>query len=177
MAAARGLLISASVGYAYLSLDMPSSGRVNLSGINAAVTADILPRIGVTADFTYARAANLFDTGHHVDLLSYLGGPVFYPTRARRLTTFVHALIGGARVTGVVPSSGNTYLTGYTNRLSWALGGGAEYQASPSIAFQVSGDYLRTGYFNSNAAIRGQSNLRIVCGMVYSFWKHPERRR
>lgn len=172
VAAARGRLIEVSLGYEYVNLDMPSSGRVNLSGVNSTITADILPRIGITADFGYARAANLLDTGHHVDALTYLAGPVFYPLRAGRLTTFVHGLIGGARVTGVVPTSDGTDLLGYANRVSWAMGGGARYQITPSVAFQISSDYLRTGYVNSNAAIRGQNNIRAVFGVVYSFWKH-----
>jgi opacity protein-like surface antigen len=67
-------------------------------------------------------------------------------------------------------------LRGYANNLSWALGGGVEYQVSPSVAFQVSGDYLHTSYFNSNAAMQGQNNLRIVCSAVYSFSQPPERR-
>ncbi|MGC1413968.1 MAG: hypothetical protein WA817_01695 [Candidatus Acidiferrum sp.] len=169
--AARGLRIEASVGYAYLSLDMPSAGRVNLAGVGAAVMADILPRVGVTADFTYARAANVFDTQRHADILSYLTGPVFYPIRTGRLTALVHGLIGGARVTGPVLTSDNTYLSGYTNRFSWAMGGGVRFQVTPSVALQVSSDYLRTGYFNPNAAVRGQNNVRVVCGVVYSFWK------
>ena len=172
VAAATGRLIEVSLGYEYVNLDMPSSGRVNLSGVNSTMTADILPRIGVTADFGYARAANLLDTGHHVDVLSYLAGPVFYPVRAGRLTTFIHGLIGGARVTGVVPTSDSTDLLGYANRVSWAMGGGVRYQVTPNVAFQISSDYLRTGYVNSNAAIRGQNNVRTVCGVVYSFWKH-----
>lgn len=172
MPAARGLRIEASAGYAYLSLEMPSSGRVNLSGVNAAVTADIFPRVSVTADLTYARAANVFDSGHHADVLGYLTGPVFYPIRTGRLTALVHGLIGGARVTGPVPTSGNTYLWGYTNRFSWAMGGGARFQVTPSVALQITSDYLRTGYFNPNAEVRGQNNVRVVCGVVYSFWKH-----
>ena len=172
VAAATGRLIEVSLGYESVNLDMPSSGRVNLSGVNSTITADILPRIGVTVDFGYARAANFLDTGHHVDVLSYLAGPVFYPVRAGRLTTFIHGLLGGARVTGVVPTSDSTDLLGYANRVSWAMGGGARYQVTPSVAFQISSDYLRTGYVNSNAAIRGQNNIRAVCGVVYSFWKH-----
>ena len=176
VAAATGLAIRASVGYSYINLAMPSSSRVNLSGVNTAFTADILPRIGVTADLTYARASNLLNTGHHADVLSYLAGPVFYAVRYKRMTGYAHGLFGGARVTGVVPAN-NTYLRGYANNLSWALGGGVEYQVSPSVAFQISGDYLHTSYFNSNAAIQGQNNLRIVCSTVYSFSQPPLRRR
>jgi hypothetical protein len=150
--AARGLRVKASIGYAYTSL-------------------------GAIADSSYVRASDVFNSGRHADVLSYLAGPVFYPTRNERLRTFVHGLVGGARVNGVSPTSGSNFLTGYVNKLSWAFGGGIEYPVSRSIALRVGGDYQHTYFFNSGAAIRGQNNFRAVCSVVYSLWQHPERRR
>jgi opacity protein-like surface antigen len=173
----RGVTVRASVGYAYTSLSMPSSYRVNLSGIDAAATADLSSRFGVSADSTYVSASNVLDTGQHADVLSYVAGPVFYPARSARLTIYVHGLVGGARVTGVVPESGGVYERGYANKLSWVLGAGVEYQVSPSFALRTGGDYQRTYFFNSNLAIQGQNGLRVVCSAVYVFWQHPERRR
>jgi opacity protein-like surface antigen len=173
----KGVTVRASVGYAYTSLGMPSSNRVNLSGVDATVTADLSPRFGVSADSSYVRASNVLDTGRHADVLSYIAGPVFYPTRATRLTTYVHGLVGGARVTGVIPESGGGYQLGYVNRLSWVLGAGVEYQVSPSFAVRSGGDYQRTYFFNSDLAVRGQNGFRTVCSIVYVFWQHPGRRR
>ena len=171
-----GPTVKASVGYAYVSLNLPSSNRVNLSGADTTLTADFLHHLGVTADFTYARASDVLSTGHHADVLSYLVGPVFYPTQRAKLTTYVRGLIGAARVTGVLPYNGNDYETGYVNKLAWALGGGVEYQVSLSVALRGGGDYLHTEYFNLSAAPRGQNNFRAVCSVVYVFWQHPERR-
>jgi opacity protein-like surface antigen len=156
---------------------MPLSNRVNLSGVDATATADLSPRFGVSVDSSYVRAANVLDTGRHADVLSYLAGPVFYPTRAAKLTTYVHGLFGGARVTGVIPESGNEYELGYVNKFSWAVGGGVEYQFSPSFALQTGGDYQRIYFFNSATEVEGQSGFRAVCSVVYVFWQHPERRR
>ena len=171
--AATGAAVDVSAGYVFINLDMPSSSRVNLSGINTTVAVNIFPHAGVAADFTYARASNLLGSGCHADLLSYLAGPVYYPLRIKKVTTLVHALIGGARVTGTPPGTNNSNFTGCANKLSWALGGGVHYQVSTSMALQVSSDYLHTTYFNSIPALKGQNDVRVVCGFVYSFWKHP----
>jgi hypothetical protein len=172
-----GPTVKASVGYAYLSLGEPSSSRIDLSGLNATVTGDLWQRLGVTADVSYVRASAMLNTGHHADVLSYLGGPIFYPSKHRRLTTYVQGLIGGARVTGVIPFSGTSYLLGYVNRLSWGFGGGAEYRVSASLAIRGGADYLHTYFYDSSEAIRGQDNLRTVVGVVYTLWQHPGRRR
>jgi hypothetical protein len=172
-----GPTIEASVGFAYLSLSLPSSSRVNLSGVDTTLTADFSHHLGVTADFTYAKASDVLSTGHHADVLSYLAGPVFYPTQHRKMTTYVRGLIGASRVTGVVPYNGDYYETGYVNKLAWALGGGVEYQVSRSVAFRSGGDYFHTEFFALGGAIRGQNNIRAVCSVVYVLWQHPERRR
>jgi opacity protein-like surface antigen len=173
----RGLSVRVSGGYAFLSLGIASSGRTNLSGPDASVTADFSPRFGVSGDVTYVRASNVLDTGRHADVLSYLAGPVFYPFRTAKLTTYVHGLACGARVTGVIPQTGGDYETGYANKVPWAVGGGVEYQISTSVSFRGGGDYQHTYFFNSDGMIRGQNDMRAVCSVVYTLWQHPDRRR
>jgi opacity protein-like surface antigen len=173
----RGVTVRASVGYAYTSLSTPSSNRVNLSGVDAAATVDLSPRLGVSVDASYVRAYNVLNTGWHSDVLSYLAGPVVYPTRTGKLTTYVHGLVGGARVTGPIPGSSGVYELGYVNKLSWVVGAGVEYQVSPSFALRSGGDYQHTYFYNADVAIRGENGFRVVCSVVYVFWQHPERRR
>lgn len=175
--AGSGPTVKVSVGYVYLSLALPSSNRINLSGVDTAVTADFLHHLGATADFSYSRASDVLGSGHHADVLSYLAGPVFYPSQHAKFTTYFHGLMGASRVTGVVPISGATDLTGYANEISWAFGGGVEYQVSRSVAFRGGGDYLHTAFYASDRTIRGQNNFRAICGIVYTPWQHPERRR
>jgi opacity protein-like surface antigen len=172
----RGASVRVSAGYAYTSLGMPSSGRINLSGPAATATADLSSRFGVSADLSYARASNVLDTGRHADVLSYLAGPVFYPLRTAKLTTYIRALGGGARVTGVIPQSGGDFERGYANKVSWAVGGGIEYQVSASVSFRGGGDYQHTSFFNSDGMMRGQNDIRAVCSVVYTLWQHSGRR-
>jgi len=87
-------------------------------GLNGGDTSFTLgtSRLGIRADWGYARAANVHGTGRHSDLLSYLAGPVFYPSRHRNFNTYIHALVGAARVSGPVPRNGGGFLLGGDGR-------------------------------------------------------------
>ena len=111
VAAARGKAIDVSLGYSYLSHGESNSYRVGLNGGDTSFTLGT-SRLGIRADWGYARAANVHGTGRHSDLLSYLAGPVFYPSRHRNFNTYIHALVGAARVSGPVPRNGGGFLLG-----------------------------------------------------------------
>jgi opacity protein-like surface antigen len=163
--------INVGAGYSYVNLSGPASTRIWLNGADVCATANFSRRVGVRADLGYARASNVLGSGNHADVLTYLGGPVLYPTRHRHLVTYAHGLIGGARVTGPIPSLGG----GFVNKLSWAFGVGAESRVSSSMALRVGADYLHTAYFDSTGIIRGQANLRIVGSVVYYFKRGSEK--
>jgi opacity protein-like surface antigen len=165
-----------SAGYSYVNLPSPSSTRIWLNGADVSATADFSRHVGVRADLGYVRASNVLGSRNHADVLSYLGGPVLYPTRHRHLVTYAHALIGGARLTSAIPSPGGGFFSGFVNKLSWALGGGAESRVSSSMAVRVGADFLHTAYFDSSGIIRGQANLRIVGSFVYYFKRGSEKR-
>jgi opacity protein-like surface antigen len=171
-----GLDLKTSIGYAYTSMSETSASRLNLNGADVAVIADLSPYFGLIADSSYVRTANAFGTSHDANVLSYLGGPLLYPVAYSKTRVYVHVLVGGAKVDGVIPESGGEYLVGYANKLSWAVGGGVEYQFKPSFALRSSGDYQHTYFFNSDAAVRGQNSFRIVCSVVFSVWQYPTRR-
>jgi opacity protein-like surface antigen len=174
-ASGSGPGVSGSIGYSYLNLPMNSPNRINLNGVDASITVDFHPHLGAKVDINYVRAANVFGTGHHSDVLSYLVGPVFYPTGNGRLTTYAQALVGGARVTGPIPNGTNGFLRGYVNRPSWAFGGGIEYRISSSFAFRTGADYLHTYYFDSPTTIRGQNDFRIIGSVVYRWSGNAHR--
>jgi opacity protein-like surface antigen len=126
----------------------------------------------------YARASNVLDTGRHSDVLTYLAGPVFHHTVRRSFDSYVHVLVGGARVSGpVLTNSGTILLGGWTTGYAWAVGGGVEYWVTDSMAIRTGADYLRTSYYDSSLAIRGQSNLRTTAALVFYFGKPSQRRR
>src|SRR5260370_31300219 len=93
------------------------SGRIGMNGVGASITGALSPRHGVTVDLNYVRASNVFGTGRHSDVLSYLGGPVFDPTRRRALVTYVHGLLGGAKVSGRLPLHTGGFATATLHQL------------------------------------------------------------
>ena len=167
LATGTGPTIKANIGFSYIQQQVPSSSTIPMYGLDAGATIDTSRRFGIAFDLGYARASNIFSSGHHSDMLNYLAGPVFYPLTSRRVQVFAHLLLGGARVTGATPIGQGNYLGGYANEFAWAGGGGLEIQSSPASAIRFGGDYLHTGYFDPTATLRGQGNLRAVVSFVY----------
>jgi hypothetical protein len=160
-------ILKLSAGYSVTDFGMPSSGSVALSGANVTASVDSGRRFGATLDLDYAVARNVFKTGHHTDMLTYLVGPVFYPSRGNSLSTYVHLLAGGARVAGPFPNGNGGLNTGHVHYPAWAVGGGVEYRLSPAFGFRVSVDYLQTHFYNPSAAVRMQNDVRIVNSIVF----------
>src|SRR4029077_2583478 len=109
--AARFKTIELGLGYAYMSPTENQSKRPGLQGVDASFTIGF-SRLGIKADVGYVRASNVLGTGQHSDVFSYLAGPVFHPTRHRNFNTYVHALAGGARVSGPIAANGGRILLG-----------------------------------------------------------------
>jgi opacity protein-like surface antigen len=166
--AANGPVINAAVGYSYLDVSIAQSSCTGLNGVDANFSVDFRSRLGLRADFGYARGSNVLGTERHADVLSYLAGPVAYPLRYKRWTVYGEALIGAARVTGPIPSPSGV-LGAYVNKLAWAIGGGSEYDLSSSWAFRAGPQYLHTFYYTTPARIGGQNNIRVVAEIVHRF--------
>lgn len=170
-AAGQGKTIDVSLGYAYLSSGESFSNRTGSKGADASFTIRY-SRLGIRADLGYARAANVLGTGRRSSVLTYLAGPVFYPTRHRNFDTYIHALVGGARVSGPVHlNSGGILLGGWATGYAWAVGGGVDYWFSDSLAIRTGADYLRTAYYDPSLVVRGQNNIRTTATVVYFFGK------
>jgi hypothetical protein len=164
--------VSVSIGYAYLDSEVPSAGRINENGIASGVTTEFTRRIGIKAEVSYTRTHGAFGVDHDSDVLAYLGGPVVYPIRRKRFAIYAQALIGAARITGVIPESNSTFLFAKTNKLAWSLGPGVDARLSKSTVLRIGADYLRSSYFAPNKAIQGQGNIRVITSLVYTFGKY-----
>jgi opacity protein-like surface antigen len=176
--AATSRTIDVSLGYSYISRGDSHSNRVGLNGADASFTIGVHSRLAIRADLGYAWANNVGGLARRSDVLSYLAGPVFYPTTHRHVDTYVHALVGAARVTGPILLIGRLFMDGaWTNQFAWGVGAGAEYWVSDSMAIRTGVDYLRTAYFDPSLVIRGQNNLRTTAAVVYFFGKHSRVRR
>lgn len=159
--------VSASFGYSYLSLPIPSSTRINLNGVGASISADFLSRFGAKVDLNYDRAANVLGSGRHSDVLTYMLGPLFYPVSNDRLTVYIQALVGESRIDGIIPNKVGGFDEAFAFGPSWAIGVGIERSISSSLAVRSETDYLRTSFIDPNLALRGQNDLRITSSLVY----------
>jgi opacity protein-like surface antigen len=175
---ATGRPFDLGLGYSYIRRFDGSYNPVGLSGADATMSISVHSHLSIRADLGYARAANVLGSGRHSDVLTYLAGPVFYPTPHRRFNTYVQALMGGARVTGPILLNGGVFLgRAWVTTFSWALGGGAEYWVTDSMTVRTGVDYLRTAYFDSAETIRGQNNLRTTVTVAYYFGRRSRKGR
>ena len=164
--------IEARVGFSTLSRVSGPNNRVLFQGICGSVTKQSSERLGGTLEVSYLRASNVFNTGRSNSLFTYLIGPVLYPYRRAGFITSLHALGGGARVSGVVvllPNSAG-FLKGTTDDRAWALGGGLEkWFFGNSMALRVDIDALHTTFYNNVAKVHGEYDLRATWGIIYYF--------
>jgi opacity protein-like surface antigen len=160
--------LKASAGYERISLDMPSATRVNLNGFEVDLTDDFRTHFGVAASFGYSRASNSFGSGRQANSLTYLVGPVFYPTRNRGMKTYLRVLVGGARISGPIPLD-RTGLWGHVSRPSLAVGGGVEYDTMQHIYIRTGIEYLRTTFFGPSLTLQPQNNIRMSLSVGYIF--------
>ncbi len=165
------------VGFSTLSRVSSSNSRVLYKGLDTGVTKQYTDRIAGTVEVSFLRASNVFHTGQSNTLLTYLLGPVFYPYRADGFATSLHALGGGARVSGAIAlsSTPGQYLKGTVDDTAWALGGGVEkWFFSDSLALRLDVDALHTTFFNNAAKVHGEYDLRVTWCISYNLG--PKRR-
>jgi hypothetical protein len=169
--AALAPAIEARVGFSTLSRVSSPNTKILFKGINASITGQSSDRFGAMFETSYLRASNVFGTGHSNSVLTFLGGPVFYPYRRSGFVTSVHVLGGAARVAGVVvltPSTGG-FLKGTVDDLAWAFGTSLEKWFTESLAARVDIDGLHTSFYNSSVKIHGEYDLRATWGLIYYF--------
>jgi hypothetical protein len=157
------------IGYWYMKSDVPSQGNIPMNGVLLSGSGDLNVHFGAKLEVGYSRSFDAFQTGRSADVLTYMGGPVFYPVRRGKFDIHAQVLLGGARETGVNFESDGTLVRGYVNHLAWAGGAGFQYRISPALSLRPEVEYLRTSFFNSNVAIQGQPNLRTSLSLIYTF--------
>jgi opacity protein-like surface antigen len=175
VATAKSKTIEIGLGYSYVSQPGNQSNRLGLQGGDANFTIGF-SRLGITTDVGYARASNVLGTGRNSAVLTYLAGPVFHHTVHHKFDSYVHLLVGGAKVSGpILTNDGTILLGGWTTGYAWAVGGGVEFWATDSMAIRTGADYLRTSFYNSSLVVQGQGNIRSTASVVY-FFGVPSRR-
>lgn len=173
--AVAGPAYDVSVGYTNLAMAIPDAGRVNLNGLDISGRVDLNPRWGAMVDSDYVRTSSVLGIPHGGYVVSLLGGPVFYPLSHGNTRMFLHVLAGAGLVDGAVPESDINYRYGWLGRFSYAAGGGIEHSVAGPFAVRVSGDYLRTAFFDSGGAVRPQNNFRVTVSFVLRLKERLQR--
>jgi opacity protein-like surface antigen len=167
-------VIDGGIGYSYMQSNVPSQGNLAMKGIVVSASGDLNARFGAKLEVGYSRSFDAFQTGRTADILTYMGGPVFYPVRRPKFSIHAQVLLGGARETGVNFESDGTLVRGYVNHFAWAGGAGFQYRISDALSLRPEVEYFRTSFFNSNVAIQGQTNLRPSLSLIYTFGRRRE---
>jgi opacity protein-like surface antigen len=161
---------NAYIGYSYMSADLLSGGRTNMSGWNGSLEGKVLPFIGIVADFSgnYGTAgvppnslcngASCSGLSASTDIYSYLFGPRVSIT-VGKVRPFAEALFGAGHNTESASGSSNS-----NTSFAYAVGGGIDYHLIPLISWRLEGDLLQTRFFSNT-----QNNVRISTGIVIHF--------
>jgi len=164
-----------SVGYSNLTMAVPSAGHLNLNGPDFSGSVALNSRWGVTVDSSYLRASDVFDTHHQSYVLTAQSGPVFYLMDHRNTRLFLHGLAGMGLVDGAVPSTDNKFFHGWLVRPAYTVGAGLEHSLTGGLGVRVSGDYLRTSFYDAAGAEQAQNNLRLTVSLVFRVRQHRPR--
>ena len=173
--AVEGPAFDLSAGYTYLSMPIPSAGRVNFNGVDFNGNIGLSSRWGATLDSSYLYASDVLGTKHQGYVASLRTGPVFYPVAHGNTRVFVHALAGAALVDGAVPISENEDFHGWLLRPSYEFGGGVEHPVSAQLGIRVIGDYVRTDFYNSAGSVQPQNNLQLSVNFVFRLKERPRK--
>jgi hypothetical protein len=168
---ASGAAIDFSAGYSSMMMAIPGAGHVMMNGFDATASAQLRAKLGLTADAGYARAANILGTPRNGFVATLLAGPVFYPFEHGDSRVFLHGLGGFGVVDGAEPVTKPEFRHGWLRRPAYALGGGFDRPLTGMFGLRVSGDYLRTSFFNKTGAVQPQNNFRFGVGLVFPYHK------
>jgi opacity protein-like surface antigen len=162
-------VLEGGIGFSYVKSTVPSQGNMAMNGLLVSASEDLNVHFGAKLEVGYSRSFDAFQTGRRADILTYMGGPVFYLVRRPRFSIHAQLLLGGARETGVNFENDGTLVRGFVNHFAWAGGAGFQYRISPGLSLRPEVEYLRTSFFNSNVTPQWQTNLRTSLSLMYTF--------
>ncbi|MGD0414027.1 MAG: PDZ domain-containing protein [Terriglobales bacterium] len=158
-------------GYSYLNFRLPtssntSSQRLAFNGWEFTASVNLIHHLGVEAEISGHTLSDCGGTqGLNCSNFSYLFGPRYsLGNRSRRLTGFVHGLVG--RDNATLPYFGGS---NSDTSVAVAAGGGIDYWAWRHIGFQVGPvDYFYTRHLN-DFGVPSQSSFIAAGGIAFRF--------
>jgi Outer membrane protein beta-barrel domain len=158
-------------GYAH------ATGDLGLDGFNAGAAWWVTPRVSLAGeidglwDTSRVGVFELTSAGNvsvKSNLQNYLVGPrVSFPGAMKgrdKLIPFAELQMGLTHLQTRIQEVNLPDRTSADTAFSWMLGGGADYLVNPHWTARINLDLLRT-----HLADAGQSRLRLVLGMTYTF--------
>jgi hypothetical protein len=141
-------------------------GGVNLYGGSGSIAYNVTRALGIFADVgVYNVSGGPSGNGN---LSSYLFGPRLSYRGDRRFRPYLHFLVGGLhtapQVFGVASAQSS---------FAYGAGGGVDIKLFHGIAFRLGqADVIHASFrIGAATATRGQNNLRVSTGVVFSFGK------
>lgn len=154
-------------GYSYARIN-PGQGLKgdNLpGGWHASVAGNLNNWFGIAGDISGNYGKPDFGTGVGVrtKIHSYTFGPRLSYRKNEKITPFVHALFGGAHLSGTGISTENAFAMNF--------GGGVDAKINDNFAFRVAQfDYVLTRFDGPvSGTTANQNNFRISTGIVFRF--------
>jgi hypothetical protein len=149
-------------GYSYGSADLSFNGRTNLNGWNGSLEGEVLPWVGIVADFSGLYGSQNVPVVPPISVNTRVHSFLFGPRASMaigKFTPFAHALFGASHINESAlgfSGSGTSFAT--------AWGGGIDYRLIHGIGWRVQADMLQTRFFSNT-----QNNFRLSTGVVLHF--------
>jgi opacity protein-like surface antigen len=170
--AAHGQGLELGGGYAYTSGNFGTNGFDLDAGwwftkhVTLAVNYDHMWNATTIGIFTFSQTGAI---AVHSQLQNYVvGGPrIFFSTSwtdKHKLNPFGEVQFGVSHLAQQVEQVDKPTLSASGTDFSWLIGGGAEYLLSPHWSARANLDFFRTHFASS-----GQSHLRLLLGVAYTF--------
>jgi len=167
--AQHGSLVDVGVDYNYVRSNAPAGGCgcFAMNGGSGWLAFNFNHSIGIVGEIASQHASDIYGTGADLTLTSFLAGPRYTWTGARRFAPFVQVLLGAAHAGGTL-APGSSGLAGSANAFAMTAGGGFDINFTRRIALRAfEADYYLTHF--DNGMNDRQNNLRIAAGVMVRF--------
>jgi outer membrane immunogenic protein len=158
-----------AAGYNFVHTNAPPSGCgcFSMNGGTASITRQFTPSFGIAGEFNGVTNGNVNASGHSLTLLSYLAGPRYRLSPARRFSPFAQILVGVAHASGALYAPSGS-ASGGANAFATSIGGGVDLGLNRHVSLRlVEADYLLT--LLPNGVNSRQNNLNLTTGVVFRF--------
>jgi opacity protein-like surface antigen len=156
--------VAGNYTYVRIKTGVSGVGDFNCQGGGGSAAWNANSYLGVVGEFSGCKITGL-PSGVSGHVFTYLFGPRLTYRGSGGFEPFAEALFGGAHIGGTVIGS-----SGSDNAFSMAIGGGADYKVTRSVAIRlVQFDYLYTKFNEGSGAPQHQNNFRLQAGIVFRF--------